>query len=291
MYLDEFMDTISANNSGSQHTESAYRNDVSQFLVFYETVDLDALRLNDAYDYLEHLYQMGLSSVSVARKVSSIRSYFDFLQLHYGHVHNPFSHIQIKQQSRTLPRLLTHREIDTLLLSCEDDDFGFQTEVIIELMYACGLRASELINLRLRDMNLHERSLKVVGKGEKERVLFFYESLQEKLKIFLEKTRVHIVEDEHDFLFADRKGKPMSASQLSYLLKKQGEIANLQQALHPHMLRHSFASHLLDNGASIRVVQTLLGHASLSTTQIYTHVSLSKIQKAYYAAMDDIKLT
>lgn len=290
--LNDFLVHTDVSNSGSVHTESAYERDVSQFLNYFEHRDTNTFTQDDAYEYLESLYQLQLSPATVARKVSTLRSFFLFLQQNYAYPTNPFSHIQIKRQNRTLPHFLSHLEMDQLLMSCEANPLGVRNYVLIELMYACGLRVSELVDLKVKDLDLETRSLHVIGKGDKQRVLFFYESLVPKLTAYLKNTRpVLLGSFQHQSLFTNQKGAPITASSVTYLLNQQGLKAGLRQKVHPHILRHSFATHLLDNGASIRIVQTLLGHESLSTTQIYTHVSLNRIKSAYEHAMSKLELT
>ena len=290
-YLDEFINHISATNTASLHTSEAYSRDVAQFLDFIDGADLMNLDQDIAYNYLNQLYESKLSSGSVARKISTLRSFFKFMQMNYGLQVNPFAGIRIKQQSRSLPKFLMYEEINTLLLSCDESNLGIRNQVLIELMYACGLRLQECSSLKVSDLDLKNRSIRIIGKGNKERVLFFYESLVPKVKVYLEGARNEMLKTDTDALFLNNHGKPLSNRGIQYLLEKQGETAGLRVSLHPHMLRHSFATHLLDNGANLRIVQTLLGHESLSTTQIYAHVSMSKIKAAYDDAMDNLPLT
>lgn len=290
-YLDEFINHISATNTASLHTSEAYSRDVAQFLDFIDGADLMKLDQDIAYNYLNELYESKLSSGSVARKISTLRSFFKFMQMNYGLQVNPFAGIRIKQQTRSLPKFLMYEEINTLLLSCDDSNLGIRNQVLIELMYACGLRLQECSSLKVGDLDLKNRSIRIIGKGNKERVLFFYESLVPKIKAYLEGARIEMLKTDTDALFLNNHGKPLSNRGIQYLLEKQGEAAGLRVSLHPHMLRHSFATHLLDNGANLRIVQTLLGHESLSTTQIYAHVSMSKIKAAYDDAMDNLPLT
>lgn len=288
-YLDEFINHIVAMNSGSQHTAASYRKDISQFLEYFDSTDIAGLNQDHAYNYLNHLYSSKLGWASVARKVSSLRSYFLFLQQNYAFRMNPFSHIQVKRQGRTLPRFLSHLEMDTLLSSCSHDAIGLRNRVLIEFMYACGFRVSEVVALKLSDINFENREVTIIGKGNKQRTVFYYQEFQESLMYYITEIRSKLmVNESHPFLFVNQKGDPISESGITYLLKIQGEKAGLKQSLHPHMLRHTFATHLLDQGASIRIVQTLLGHESLSTTQIYTHVSLNQIKEVYYEAMKSI---
>lgn len=291
-YLNEFLRHIAVSNSASHHTHDAYFRDVTQFLSFIEDLDLMKLDKNIAYDYLNELYRSGLSSLSVGRKVSSLRSFFKFMQMNYGMASNPFLNVRVKQNSKALPKFLMKEEINQLLLSCENDPLGVRNQVLIELMYACGLRLQEVSDLEIKAINLEERSLKVLGKGNKERILFFYPSFAKKLSHYIKMVRPVLLKGmDHDFLFVNNKGAALSRRGIQYLMEKQGKIAGLRSHLHPHILRHSFATHLLDRGANLRIVQALLGHESLSTTQIYAHVSMSKIKTAYDKAMEQLDLT
>ncbi|MEG0327914.1 MAG: tyrosine-type recombinase/integrase [Erysipelothrix sp.] len=281
---------IAITNTSSEHTADAYYRDVSQFLEFIGSHNV--LEVDDklAYSYLNELYESGLSSASVARKISSLRSFYKFLQQNYGALVNPFIHIKIRKQSRKLPQFLMFDEIEKLLLSCDDSNLGIRNQILIELMYACGLRVSEVCNLKCKDIDTSERVVRVIGKGNKERILFYYDALNPKLMNYLNVVRPKLSKEGEDFVFVNGQGKPLTTRGVQYILEKQSEKAGLKIKVHPHMLRHSFATHLLDNGASLRIVQELLGHESLSTTQIYTHVSMKRIKDAYDEAMKKMPL-
>ncbi|AYV34895.1 tyrosine-type recombinase/integrase [Erysipelothrix amsterdamensis] len=288
----DFMRHIAITNTSSEHTNVAYERDIRQFLDFIEGQAVHEVDRLMAYDYLNMLYDSNLSSSSVARKISTLRSFYKFLQINHGLTDNPFQQIKIKRQGRHLPHFLMFDEIETLLLSCDESVLGVRNQVMIELMYACGLRVSEVVDLQIHDLDLTERSLRVIGKGNKERQLFFYESLVPKLWSYLNLYRPQFPNvSDTEAVFLNQRGKPLTPRGIQHILEHQGKTAGLRMKLHPHMLRHSFATHLLDNGASLRVVQTLLGHESLSTTQIYTHVSMQKIKEVYDDAIEKIPLT
>ncbi|MDE8157335.1 tyrosine-type recombinase/integrase [Erysipelothrix rhusiopathiae] len=288
----DFMRHIAITNTSSEHTNVAYERDIRQFLDFIEGQAVHEVDRLMAYDYLNMLYDSNLSSSSVARKISTLRSFYKFLQINHGLTDNPFQQIKIKRQGRHLPHFLMFDEIETLLLSCDESVLGVRNQVMIELMYACGLRVSEVVDLQIHDLDLTERSLRVIGKGNKERQLFFYESLVPKLWSYLNLYRSQFPNvSDTEAVFLNQRGKPLTPRGIQHILEHQGKTAGLRMKLHPHMLRHSFATHLLDNGASLRVVQTLLGHESLSTTQIYTHVSMQKIKEVYDDAIEKIPLT
>ncbi|CAM2742227.1 site-specific tyrosine recombinase/integron integrase [Erysipelothrix tonsillarum] len=288
----DFMRHIAITNTSSEHTNDAYLRDVQQFVDFVGESSLLEINRTIAYDYLNMLYDSGLSSASVARKISTLRSFFKFLQINYGAIDNPFNQIKIQHQGRHLPNFLMYDEIETLLLSCDDTVLGVRNQVMIELMYACGLRVSEAVDLQITDLDLTERTIRVIGKGNKERQLFFYESLVPKLWSYLNQYRVQLKNaSETQTVFLNQRGDPLTPRGIQHILEGQGKVAGLRMKLHPHMLRHSFATHLLDNGASLRVVQTLLGHESLSTTQIYTHVSMQRVKEVYDEAIKKIPVT
>lgn len=278
--IEAFLKYINTRNSASLHTLDAYKRDINQFIEYLEGESITDVDKQTVYGFINMLYESNLSDSSVARKISTLRSFYSFLQIQEVVNLNPFKLVKVKTIERKLPDFLMYEEIQKVLACCDDNEL--RDRLIIEIMYACGLRVSELCNLRVKDINLEDRSIKVVGKGNKERLLFFYPGLQKRIQIF--------IQDKKDYLFLNKQGKPITPRGIQYLLEKKGIEAGLRMKLHPHMLRHSFATHLLDNGANIRFVQTLLGHESLSTTQIYTHVSSSKLKEAYDKVMDQIEL-
>ncbi len=290
-YLNNFLKHIAYRNTSSENTDESYKTDITQFLDYLEGEDLLNLDAMIGYQYLNALYELNYASTTVSRKVSALRSFMKFMQMNYGALENPFSDITIRQTKKRLPEFLMFSELETLIHSCDESHLGLRNRCIIELMYACGLRASELVNITLDDIDLENRTLKVIGKGDKERHLFFYQGLVEPLKKYIEHVRPDLLKkSRNDMLFVANSGKPLSVRGLQYILKTQGESANLRTKLHPHILRHTFATHLLDNGASLRVVQSLLGHESISTTQVYTHVSMDRIKKSYEEAMENVKI-
>ncbi|CAM3663517.1 site-specific tyrosine recombinase/integron integrase [Erysipelothrix urinaevulpis] len=288
-YLNEFINQQTVTNTGSVHTEDAYRSDINQYLEFFEGEDLLNIDQSNAFEYLNALYKMELAPTTIARKVSALRSFFKFMQMNYGATMNPFNQIKVQSPSQKLPRFLTKQELNNLLLSCDDSVLGKRNRLMFELMYASGLRVSECVGLQLKDIQQKERVILVEGKGSKERLAFYYPSLSLKISEYLSELRPLLMKQEsHDFVFVNANGKPLSPRGFQYALAKQAKIAGLKQRVHPHMLRHSFATHLLDQGANLRVVQSLLGHESLSTTQIYTHVSQEKLKEIYDKTINHI---
>ncbi len=295
--IDNFLKSIKLKNTGSKHTESAYSRDLKQFYDFclaHNINDFKSVDLTFIHEYIYFLNtktKLGLKSSSLARKLSSLRSFYDFLLTQETITYNPFHDVSAIKQSHHLPDFLLFDEVMALLDSFDLSEMDcYRNRVMFELMYACGLRVSECVNLRIREIDLQDDSLRFIGKGSVERMIPFYPSMHDLLKTYLRSIRPQFKNAlNHEFVFVNSKGDRMTSRGFQYLLDKAARDAGLKRTVHPHMLRHSFATHLLDNGADLRVVQELLGHANLSTTQIYTHVTLDRLKDSYLKAFDRAK--
>jgi len=289
--LERFLKANALRNTGSIHTHNAYRRDLSHFFVYCHQNKVFELKEIDAHlihRYLETLSQ--LKNSSVARKLSSLRSFFDYLIYEGVLESNPTQRIK-RIRSNHLPDFLLFDELLQLLDSFHvDEPEGLRNRAMFELMYACGLRVSELCKLQMMDIDLSSRMIRVVGKGSKERLIPFYDSMADLMRAYLQSARPQLLKHErHSVIFVNQKGKALSSRGVEYILDRSAKEAGIKRSLHPHMLRHSFATHLLDNGADLRVVQELLGHAHLSTTQIYTHVTLDRLKETYMKAFERAK--
>ena len=288
--LERFLKHIQLSRTGSKDTEDAYRRDIHRFLMYLEENDIhsfDDVDKNIISDYVTELRSgniggTALSQASYNRNLSSLRSFFHYLNKYEGVENNPVQYFKTAKARRKLPEFLTFDQIETILNSFNlDDPVDVRNRTIIEVMYACGLRVSECATLKISKIYLKDSYLTVLGKESKERMVPFYPRCKQLLELYLTKSRPVFMEgkEEHDFLFVSQKGKPISSRSIQLLCENSAVEAGLSIHVHPHMIRHSFATHLLDNGADLRVVQELLGHASLSTTQIYTHITVDKLRK------------
>jgi integrase/recombinase XerC len=295
--IDDFLKSIRLKNTGSKHTESAYLRDLKQFYDYCLIHSIDEFKsvdLSFIHEYIHYINtntKQGLKPSSLARKLSSLRSFYDYLMTQETITYNPFHDLSPIKQSHHLPDFLLFDEMMTLLDSFDlSQNESYRNRVMFELMYACGLRVSECVNLRIREIDLNDMSLRFVGKGSVERMIPFYPSIYELLMDYLKKIRPQFKNAmNHDYVFVNSKGDRMTSRGFQYLLDKSALEAGIKRTVHPHMLRHSFATHLLDNGADLRVVQELLGHANLSTTQIYTHVTLDRLKDSYLKAFERAK--
>ena len=286
--LDHFLQHISFSRSGSKATVDAYARDIRRFMDFMKEHDIenfddvDKLAMMDYIEALQSgkLTQRKLSSASYSRNLSSLRSFYKFLNRFYQVEENPLTAIKNPKGSKHLPEFLTIDQVMNLFDSFDiSDPVQLRDRCMIELIYACGLRVSECAGLQVSRINLQNGFLVVLGKGNKERLIPFYPRCGQLIERYL-KVRREWMKQNHDTLFVNQKGKPISTRTIQNVIAESGIRANLPISLHPHMLRHSFATHMLDNGADLRSVQELLGHENLSTTQIYTHVSLERLKKA-----------
>lgn len=289
--LERFLKATALRNTGSTHTLDAYRRDLKAFVEFcheQKVFDFKHVDLALIHRYVESIHH--LKNNSVARKLSSLRSLFDYLMYEGVLEINPARRIK-RARSQALPDFLMFDELLTLLDNFDVSQAeGLRNRTMFELTYACGLRVSELITLRTVDVDLSARMVRVLGKGSKERLIPFYPSMGDLLRSYLSEARPNFKGHERsDVLFLNQKGGALSSRGIQYLLDHSARRAGLKRSVHPHMLRHSFATHLLDNGADLRVVQELLGHANLSTTQVYTHVSLDRLKETYMRAFERAK--
>lgn len=287
--LDRFLHHIQISRTGSADTQDAYRRDVERFLGYLEDEKIKSFEKVDKAvisDYVMRLRsgdfgKQPLSNASYARNLSSLRSFFRYLNKYEGVENNPVRQFKGSVPRRKLPDFLTFDQMETLLKSFDlSKPADIRDRCIIEVMYACGLRVSECASLQVSKIHLSERYLSVIGKESKERMVPFYGRCAKLIELYLKEARPKFKQEATDILFLNQKGKPLSTRSIQDICAKRGELAGLSVHVHPHMIRHSFATHLLDNGADLRVVQELLGHENLSTTQIYTHVTSDRLRAA-----------
>lgn len=286
-YLDNFINYIAVSKSGSKETQVAYYRDISRFIKFIQSEGIEDLADVDkvvAFNYLSafksgKITNSKISVTTYNRSLSSLRSFYRYLNRNYDIDTNPFVGIKNPKDEKKLPDFLTFNEIEQML-DCldEQDEVMLRDKAIISIMYASGLRLQEVSTLLLVNVDFSNSYLKVLGKGNKERIVPFYEEAGEILQLYISKVRSKIDVNNCESVFLNKHGNPLSKRYIEKIVEKVGVMAGINRKVHPHMLRHSFATHLLDNGADLRVVQELLGHENLSTTQIYTHITIDKLK-------------
>ncbi len=294
--LEQFLLYVARTNTRSAHTDGAYRSDIMQFIAYLETrniTSLERISYELIMDYLMAIRtNSNLKHSSVARKCSVLRSFFSYLYELGQVLDNPFVSVKVPKVKKQLPDFLFVEELEELLEAIDlHTDVGVRNRCMLEVMYACGLRVSEVKNLTRKQIQLDEQVLRIIGKGSKERLVPFYPVVKELLMQYLSVSRPALLQGkEHDFIFVNQRGEPITTRGIQFVLNEEVKKAGCLMQVHPHTLRHSFATHLLDAGADLRLVQELLGHSSLSTTQIYVHVTTESLKKAYFAAHPRAKL-
>jgi integrase/recombinase XerD len=280
--IDRFLDAVWMERGLSPNTLAAYRADLSALERWLEEHESDLLSASraDVLSFMASRIQGGSRPRSTARQLSSFRRFYRHLVREGALREDPTALIDMPKVGRSLPRSLTEVEVESLLAApAVSDPLGHRDRTMLEVLYATGLRVSELVSLKLSSVNLAQGVLRIVGKGDRERLIPLGEEAVQWVQQFLIGPRVEILlERQTDYLFPTRRGDRMTRQAFWHIIKRHARTAGVQKELSPHTLRHAFATHLLNHGADLRVVQMLLGHSDLSTTQIYTHVARERLK-------------
>ena len=287
----EFLDYLEFQKKYSKYTVRNYQLDIEKFFDFLleEGTLMDDVDQIVIRNFLTDELNAGISKRSCKRRLSSLKHFYSFLVKKNYIEENPFVIVNSPKSDKKFPHVLYKDQVKQILDSNMErtDHLAPRDNAILFVLYYCGLRASELVGLKIQTCDLKNRMFRVTGKGSKERLVPFTNECRDMLKKYMETTREELLlkqEEKTNVLFLNDKGKPLSVRGLEYILDKIEEKTGNYVGLHPHVLRHSFATHLLDNGADIRVIQELLGHSSINTTQIYTHVSAEAMKQTYIDA-------
>lgn len=283
-YRDDFIMHLAVERNLSAHSLKAYRQDLDQFHRFLVDIPLPAVDYLTIRRYLGDLSAKGYERTSMARKLATLRTYFRFLTKERHVEANPLSLVSSPKSIRRLPKFLDWGELKTLLEAPDmETALGLRDRAILELLYATGMRVGEIVALAVSAVDWQEREIVVFGKGSKERVVLMDEHSAELVQRYLQEARARLVGIHPDsgVLFVNRQGQGLNQRSVQRMIQKYVQLAGIEKRISPHTLRHTFATHLLEGGADLRVVQELLGHASLSTTQIYTHVSQERLREVY----------
>lgn len=279
-FLQGFRDYLVA-QTVSPHTRNAYLSDLIQCSECSSTPLID-WNSDQVADVLLQLTKRGKSPRSIARCLSALRSFYKFLREHKLRFDNPVATHKTPKIGRALPKDLSEQDVEALIQAPNTETaLGLRDRTMLEVLYACGLRVTELLNLRLELINLKQGYLRIVGKGNKERLVPLGQLACEWIERYLAESRPQLYHSATDYLFLTQHGGIMSRQNFWYAIKRYALQAGIETELSPHTLRHAFATHLLNHGADLRVVQMLLGHSDLSTTQIYTHVAQLRLQQLH----------
>lgn len=284
--IQDYLSYIRSEKNYSAHTYDAYKKDLSSLSDFLkseqgERITPDSIRRKDIKNYLIHLSQKGFDPASIQRKLSTLRSFFKYLQRRLKVKINPASSLEAPKRKKRLPRAISLTQVSSLLEPSlyQEEKEGLRDRAIVELLYNTGLRLAEVSSLKRGDIDFGSGEIKVLGKGNKERIVPLGENAGKILTGYLDSRS-----SEGDFIFSNKYGEKLGRRGIARVVKKYGAKVIEEKKFSPHALRHSFATHLLDEGANLLAVKEMLGHEKLSTTQIYAHVSLDRVKKVYQKA-------
>ncbi len=285
-YLKEFKLYTEIERNFSPYTVKAYSSDILSFLVWLNEKNVNEVNHSEISNYLVYIQQFSYSKTTLARKIASIRTFFKFLYREKIIETNPAIGLHAPKKGKPLPNFLTEAEIEQILNNMKmDSPAGYRNRAILELLYATGMRVSELSNLNFEDLNLQENEIKVWGKGSKERIVLVSQRAKNFLETYIKTARYLISKDaaadSESPVFINKTGYRLQTQSVRLAINDAVNKIELPKHVTPHVFRHSFATKLLENGADLRVVQELLGHASISNTQIYTHVSTERLKQTY----------
>lgn len=280
VYLSDFLSYLELDLNYSDNTIKSYDNDLTKFINYFDKKDVLKLNVQHIEKYVKTLEELAPSTVS--HNISSIKSFYNYY-LKIGKIDtNPSDAINQPKLGRHLPTYLTEDEIDSLLDIKIETPFDARNKAILELMYATGLRISEVVNLEFKNIDFEDCIVRVMGKGSKERIVPINSIALDALDNYIKNYREDLLKnDVNNYLFLNNHGKQMTRQGVFKMLKSEVEKKNIKKDVSPHTLRHTFATHLLDHGADLRIIQELLGHSDISTTQIYTHLTNDKLHQDY----------
>ncbi len=287
--LESFLDYLSIERGLAQNTIISYKYDLIKYITFLKKKKISSFNQTNKVlinNFFVYLRGKSLEINSISRNLVAVKMFYRFLLMEGFIKEDATSLIEFPRVSKRLPHVLSLREINLLLDEANfKGKFGLRDQAVLELFYATGLRVSELIYLKINDLNMENRMLKCLGKGSKERIIPFGNKAYQSLNLYLDRSRPKLVKNpDENTLFLNNRGGRISRQGIFYLVKLYAQKARIEKKVTPHTLRHTLATHLLENGADLRSVQEMLGHSDISTTQIYTHVSRKWVSEEYYRA-------
>ena len=291
-YLEGFKSYLSLEKNFSEHTLNAYSSDIVSYILWLNGTSCIEADFNKLREYIHFIQRFDYKKTTIARKIASIRTFYKYLFRERYIDSNPAISLSAPKRPKSLPKFLTAEEIEQILNNVKiDTPAGFRNRVILELLWATGMRVSELSNLNFGDLNIEENEIKVFGKGAKERIVLISDRAKKYLIQYINTARSLIAPDyntgeinENTPLFINSTGFRLQNKTIRKAINEVVERIELPKKVTPHVFRHSFATRLIENGADLRVVQELLGHAGISNTQIYTHISMKHMKEVYESA-------
>lgn len=287
-YVISFLKYLNIEKNYSKYTVINYGKDLKVFVYFLnenKIVDINKIVYKDIRKFLEYLYDLNYSKKSIARHISSLRSFFKYMAREEIIENNPMTLISNPKLDKKLPKVLYYDELEKIFkIPDKNTTLGLRDATILEMFYSTGIRVSELINIKISDIDFYEKQIKILGKGNKERYVIYGKVLDELLNLYINNSRNRLLKKNNDYLFLNNLGNKITDRGIRLIIDNILKKGMINYHISPHTLRHTFATHLLDNGADLKSVQELLGHESLSSTQVYTHISNERLREVYLKA-------
>lgn len=282
MYEEEFLNYLKNIRLYSKKTVASYEYDLKDYALFLEKNNLTIKDDNDKTLklYLNYVYDKKISNKSISRHLSSLRTYYDFLKKENIVTENIFKNVKNPKIEKNIPNFISHDKLNEIFTSFNDSNLDIRNRLVIELLYATGLRVGELVNIKIKDIDFGAQSIKVLGKGSKERYVFYNNTTKEVLKKYLV-VRKKLQKKENGYLLLNDKGTPIKEASVRKIIQTTLMKCGIKSKITPHTFRHTFATDLLNQGLDLVNVKELLGHASLNTTSIYTHITNDRIKEVY----------
>ena len=292
--ITKFIEYLEYEKGYSKKTIISYEKDLelfNKYLKENKITNINKIDYNTIRKYLGYLHDEKYEASSVSRKISALRSFFKYNLKENIITNNPMTLISNPKKEKKLPKYLNYEEIEKLLNSIElDTKEGIQERLIIELLYSTGIRVSELVNIKIKDIKIHENQISILGKGNKERIVLFGKKAKDLIKLYMTTYKEYYKGNIlNEYLLINKKGKQLTTNKIELIVKDALKKSALKLNISPHTLRHTFATHMLDSGADLKSVQELLGHSSLSTTQVYTHITSDLLRQEYLHAFPRTK--
>mgnify|MGYP004447052111 FL=1 len=279
-YIDKFLEYLKSVKKHSDNTIISYQDDLKELASVLNNNIID-INEEDIKKYLNYLYDKSYNKNTISRKLSGVRSFYNYLYNHDIIKINYFTDVHNPKKIRSLPHYLKTSEIDKVLDNTNEVTlYGERNKLIVELLYVTGLRVSELVNIKLKDIDKYNKSIKILGKGSKERIVYYEDNCSKLLKKYLNNTRRKLDKNNSEYLLLNKFGNKLSTRMIRNILNNLTIGTSIEQ-IYPHMIRHTFATTMLNNGADLMTVKELLGHESINTTSIYTHVTNEQIRKVF----------
>ena len=286
--IDRFIQELKYEKNYSELTTKGYSKNLFLFLEYLNDNDImnyNKVKYKDIRNYINYLYDLKYSNKTISRNISALRSFFKYLVSNGLIDKNPMTLVTNPKFDKKLPKYLNYEDTEKLLNAFDNNNYiGLRNSLILEMLYSTGMRVSEIVSIKLNDISIDNKNIKITGKGNKERFVYFGTKCLELLKLYLKKSYPKLNVKDSDYLLLSKTGRKINDREIRTIIDTATKIVHIEMKISPHVLRHTFATHMLNEGADLRSVQELLGHVNLSTTQIYTHLTNEKMRNVYLSA-------